>query len=61
MSNDEPTRLWRVRKTVCQMLAARSYLVPDEDKNIDLPNFKNKYVSGGSNDQKYATIEYVVL
>lgn len=56
MSNDEATRLWRVRKTVCQMLAARSYLVPDDDKNIDLPNFKNKYI-GNSNDAKYAPIE----
>uniref|UniRef100_A0A6U3AN53 DNA-directed RNA polymerases I, II, and III subunit RPABC1 n=2 Tax=Lotharella globosa TaxID=91324 RepID=A0A6U3AN53_9EUKA len=43
MENDELEKLFRVRKTVLEMLMARGYMVPDDDKNMELKEFKDKF------------------
>eukprot|EP00455_Lapot_gusevi_P003144 TRINITY_DN112_c0_g1_i1.p1 TRINITY_DN112_c0_g1~~TRINITY_DN112_c0_g1_i1.p1 ORF type:complete len:229 (-),score=75.73 TRINITY_DN112_c0_g1_i1:278-898(-) len=43
MSAEEQSRLWRIRRTVAQMLADREYLVGDEDTKLSFEDFKEKY------------------
>ncbi|KAJ7969580.1 DNA-directed RNA polymerases II and IV subunit 5A [Quillaja saponaria] len=43
LSEDEITRLHRIRKTVMQMLRDRGYLVGDFEINMSKHEFKNKY------------------
>ena len=43
LSDEEITRLYRIRKTVLQMLRDRSYLVGDFEINMSKHEFKNKY------------------
>jgi len=40
---DQFTRLYQVRKTVCEMLKDRGYLVPDELANINKEDFRDRY------------------
>jgi hypothetical protein len=39
----EGTQLFRVYRTVCEMLDMRGYLIPPEDLNISLDEFKKKF------------------
>ncbi|KAK9268929.1 hypothetical protein L1049_000695 [Liquidambar formosana] len=43
LSEEEITRLYRVRQTVMQMLKDRGYLVPDPDLNMTKHQFISKY------------------
>lgn len=43
LTEEEITRLYRVRKTVMQMLKDRDYVIVDHDLNMTLSQFKNKY------------------
>ncbi|KAF7813857.1 DNA-directed RNA polymerases II and IV subunit 5A-like [Senna tora] len=43
LSEDEFNRLYRIRKTVMQMLRDRSYLVTDYEINMSKSEFRNKY------------------
>ncbi|KAK9911128.1 hypothetical protein M0R45_035051 [Rubus argutus] len=43
LTEQEITRLYRVRKTVMQMLKDRDYVIVDHDLNMTLSQFKNKY------------------
>uniref|UniRef100_A0A803PTF7 RNA polymerase Rpb5 N-terminal domain-containing protein n=1 Tax=Cannabis sativa TaxID=3483 RepID=A0A803PTF7_CANSA len=43
LPEDEITRLFRVRKTVMQMLKDRNYLVGDFEINMTREQFRNKY------------------
>ncbi|POO00886.1 DNA-directed RNA polymerase RPB5 subunit, eukaryote/virus [Trema orientale] len=43
LSEDEITRLFRIRKTVMQMLKDRNYLVGDFEINMTKEQFRNKY------------------
>lgn len=43
LSEDEITKLFRIRKTVMQMLKDRNYLVGDFEINITKEQFRNKY------------------
>lgn len=40
---DERNRLYRIRKTVMQMLRDRGYLVTDHEINMSKNEFRNKY------------------
>jgi DNA-directed RNA polymerase I, II, and III subunit RPABC1 len=40
---DECTKLWRVRRTVLQMLIDRGYLVPRSEVDLSFVQFKEKY------------------
>uniref|UniRef100_A0A7N0U8L3 Uncharacterized protein n=1 Tax=Kalanchoe fedtschenkoi TaxID=63787 RepID=A0A7N0U8L3_KALFE len=42
-SDDELHRLWRIRRTVMQMLRDRGYFVSDNDVDISKQQFINKY------------------
>ena len=39
----EASRLFRVRKTCCKMLASRGYSVPEEHINMTTEDFKLNY------------------
>lgn len=43
LSEDEITRLFRIRRTVMQMLKDRNYLVGDFEINMTKEQFRNKY------------------
>ena len=43
LSEEEITRLFRIRKTVMQMLKDRNYLVGDFEVNMTKEQFRNKY------------------
>lgn len=43
LSEEEITRLFRIRKTVMQMLRDRNYLVGDFEINLTKEQFRNKY------------------
>lgn len=43
LSEEEITRLLRIRKTVMQMLRDRNYLVGDFEINLTKEQFRNKY------------------
>lgn len=43
LSEDEITRLFRIRRTVMQMLKDRNYLVGDFELNMTKEQFRNKY------------------
>ncbi|EXC15864.1 DNA-directed RNA polymerases I, II, and III subunit RPABC1 [Morus notabilis] len=43
LSEDEITRLFRIRRTVMQMLRDRNYLVGDFELNMTKEQFRNKY------------------
>lgn len=43
LSEEEVTRLFRIRKTVMQMLRDRNYLVGDFEINLTKEQFRNKY------------------
>ena len=43
LTEEEITRLYRVRKTVMQMLKDRDYFIVDHDLNMTLSQFKNKH------------------
>ncbi|KAF3441394.1 hypothetical protein FNV43_RR15308 [Rhamnella rubrinervis] len=43
LSEEEITRLYRIRRTVMQMLKDRDYLVGDHEANLTREQFKNKY------------------
>ncbi|KAE9607518.1 hypothetical protein Lal_00026553 [Lupinus albus] len=43
LTEEETTRLHRIRKTVMQMLRDRNYLVTDHEINISKHEFKSKY------------------
>lgn len=43
LTDDEIARLYRIRKTVMQMLKDRNYLVGDFELNLSKHEFKNKY------------------
>jgi DNA-directed RNA polymerase I, II, and III subunit RPABC1 len=56
---DETYRLWRVRKTVLQMLRDRGYISQPEEIDMTLQVFKEKYsenVSGGSGSNRYREV-----
>ena len=40
---DECTKLWRVRRTVLQMLSDRGYLVPSVEKDLGFAQFKERF------------------
>jgi hypothetical protein len=46
LSADALSRLWRVRKTLAQMLSDRDYVVLDEDMNMSFDEFKQKFFVG---------------
>ncbi|EFC50218.1 predicted protein [Naegleria gruberi] len=48
-ANSESYRLWRIRKTVLQMLDARGYMVLESEKNMDLAEFESKFGTGPNN------------
>lgn len=37
------SRIWRVRKTLSQMLNDRNYLVPEEDEKMTFEEFKERF------------------
>jgi DNA-directed RNA polymerase I, II, and III subunit RPABC1 len=43
LTEEEITRLYRVRKTLMQMLKDRDYVIVDHDLNMTLSQFKNKH------------------
>ena len=43
LSADALSRLWRVRKTLAQMLSDRDYVVLDEDEKMSFDEFKEKF------------------
>ncbi|KAN0061216.1 DNA-directed RNA polymerases II 24 kDa polypeptide (RNA polymerase II subunit 5) [Thecaphora frezii] len=53
MEDDRETaRLWRVNKTIHELVRDRGYQVADEEYNIDLETFKAEYApNGGSVDR----------
>lgn len=40
---DEATKLWRVRRTVLQMLLDRGYIVPRSEIDVNLQTFKSRF------------------
>ena len=47
MSTDrEASDLYRVRKTLCQMLNDRGYNIADDDLHMDLEEFKSTFSDG---------------
>ncbi len=53
MEDDRETvRLWRVNKTIHELVRDRGYQVADDEINIDLESFKAEYApTGGSVDR----------
>ena len=47
MADDTGAKLFRIRRTVVEMLVDRGYLLSEEDQNMDLDTFKEKF--GGGN------------
>lgn len=41
--DDESYRLWRTRKTVCQMLRDRGYIVQQQDLDMDFTTFQQRF------------------
>ncbi|KAF8624528.1 hypothetical protein AX15_005839 [Amanita polypyramis BW_CC] len=48
---DESARLWRVNRTIHELVRDRGYLVSDEEINMDLQRFRESYGSGGIVDR----------
>ncbi|KAL9657250.1 hypothetical protein ABK040_011472 [Willaertia magna] len=48
-ANAESYRLWRIRRTVLQMLEDRGYMVMPEEKNMDIAEFEQKFSSAVQN------------
>ncbi|KIY43770.1 RPB5 subunit of DNA-directed RNA polymerase [Fistulina hepatica ATCC 64428] len=46
MSDDDSARLWRVNRTIHELVRDRGYAVADEELNIDLQTFRNTYSNG---------------
>jgi DNA-directed RNA polymerase I, II, and III subunit RPABC1 len=47
MENKEVSRLWRVYKTIHEMVSDRGYLVSKSELEMPLDQFKDQYGSGG--------------
>jgi hypothetical protein len=54
MENREIIRLWRVYKTVHEMVSDRGYLVAKSELEMSLEDFKQTYTTAG-------VIEYILL
>mmetsp|Transcript_8745 Transcript_8745/g.16107 ORF Transcript_8745/g.16107 Transcript_8745/m.16107 type:complete len:204 (-) Transcript_8745:240-851(-) len=50
MEEEELDQLFRVRRTILEMLDARGYIVGDEDKSMDLKSFREEF-KGSSRDR----------
>ncbi|KAN0092836.1 RNA polymerase [Tylopilus felleus] len=52
MAEDETAKLWKVNRTVHELVKDRGYQVSDEEINMDLATFRSHYAnSGGSVDR----------
>ncbi|KAF8558214.1 RPB5 subunit of DNA-directed RNA polymerase [Imleria badia] len=52
MAEDETAKLWKVNRTVHELVKDRGYQVSDEEINMDLTTFRGHYAnSGGSVDR----------
>jgi DNA-directed RNA polymerases I, II, and III subunit RPABC1 len=51
MASDELTRLFRVRRTICELLQERKYNVSDENLNMTIENFRDNYSRDGNIDR----------
>jgi DNA-directed RNA polymerase I, II, and III subunit RPABC1 len=40
---EQLSRLWRVRKTVCKMLDDRGFIIGEDDLDMTLDQFKERY------------------
>ncbi|KAG2374422.1 hypothetical protein C9374_010706 [Naegleria lovaniensis] len=48
-ANTESYRLWRIRRTVLQMLEDRGYMVMPDEKNADISEFESKFCNAPVN------------
>lgn len=52
MSEDETAKLWKVNRTIHELVKDRGYQVSDDEINMDLTTFRSHYAnSGGSVDR----------
>ncbi|KAG1821855.1 RNA polymerase [Suillus subaureus] len=52
MAEDETAKLWKVNRTIHELVKDRGYQVSDEEINMDLTTFRSHYAnSGGSVDR----------
>jgi DNA-directed RNA polymerase I, II, and III subunit RPABC1 len=47
MSEQETFKLWRIHKTINQMVHDRGYIVSQQELDITFDEFKGKFGSGG--------------
>ena len=55
--NPVSSRLYRIRKTVCNMLAKRGYIVPPEDSDMTPEAFVAKFGDSGSRERLGLLVE----
>ncbi|GBF99327.1 DNA-directed RNA polymerase II and IV subunit-like [Raphidocelis subcapitata] len=53
---DQTTRLYQIRRTCCEMLADRSYLVADEDLRMTFEEFKARFAGDGAVSKDQLTL-----
>jgi DNA-directed RNA polymerases I, II, and III subunit RPABC1 len=46
MSEDETAKLWKVNRTIHELVKDRGFQVSDEEIHMDLPTFRDMYANG---------------